>query len=170
MGRPGRCGPALNAYPDEISFKVVKDINSAITSLKSGSIDLVPNVPGSIFNELKNSPGMKDSFYFGNPLLPSVVIFGMNNRSPKLNDKKVRLALSHMLNVDEVLESFLSGMGRRTVGPVRPDKPYYNNALTPIPFDLKKANDLLDESGWVDNDGDGVRDKMVNGKKAKTEP
>ena len=37
-------------------------------------------------------------------------------------------------------------------------------ALVPYTQDLDRAEDLLDEAGWIDHDGDGIRDKEINGR------
>ena len=42
------------------------------------------------------------------------------------------------------------------MAPKNPPKPYTQ--------DLDKAEELLDEAGWTDHDGDGIRDKMIDGK------
>jgi ABC-type transport system substrate-binding protein len=39
--------------------------------------------------------------------------------------------------------------------------------VEPYTFDLDKAKKLLDAAGWKDSDGDGIRDKIVNGEMKK---
>jgi peptide/nickel transport system substrate-binding protein len=52
---------------------------------------------------------------------------------------------------------------------VQPDKKYYNKNLKKFEYNLELASKLLDEAGWKDTDGDGIRDKVLGGKKTALE-
>jgi peptide/nickel transport system substrate-binding protein len=47
--------------------------------------------------------------------------------------------------------------------------PYFHKGIEPLPFDLERARALLTDAGWVDNNGDGIREKTVDGKELNLE-
>jgi peptide/nickel transport system substrate-binding protein len=75
-----------------------------------------------------------------------------------LKDVKVRQALAYAFDRFSLNEDLLLGL---TV-PASTDwdiTPYNDPTIAPYPFDPEKAKQLLDEAGWKDTNGDGVRDK-----------
>jgi peptide/nickel transport system substrate-binding protein len=76
---------------------------------------------------------------------------------PFLNDIKVRQALAYA--VDRKRIAALYGRAGRVTSNILVSPSIYDSPNTGYAFDLKKAAALLDEGGWKDTDGDGVRDK-----------
>jgi len=92
--------------------------------------------------------------------------FGINTALKKLSDKKVRIALAHLCDVDKMIKVCMYDLAERVVGPVHPSmKKSYNNAIVPYDFSTEKAKKLLEEAGWKDTDGNGIVDKIIEGKK-----
>ena len=57
------------------------------------------------------------------------------------------------------------GLYQPCQGPFHPTNwAFPKNPPEPYQQDLDKAEDLLDEAGWTDSDGDGIRDKEINGR------
>lgn len=156
----------LQAGPKAIIFHVIPDEITAITQLKSGQIDFMTVSNGENF---KNLMSENPELNFHTPQLTHFFYIGMNNKSPKLSDKRVRRAISHLVDVDGFIDQMEYGNARRTVGVVLPFRPEYNKDLKPIGQDVKKAVELLDEAGWKDTNGDGVRDKVILGKRVELE-
>jgi peptide/nickel transport system substrate-binding protein len=78
---------------------------------------------------------------------------------PFFTDKRVRQAFAHATNRDAVAALYGRG-GRATTNLlVQPTSVASTATANMYPFDLAKAAALLDEAGWIDTDGDGVRDK-----------
>lgn len=78
---------------------------------------------------------------------------------PALRYCVVRLALAHATDKQQLIDVLLLGSGTPGLT-LLPDtlRPWYNDSLTDYAFDLGKANQILDEAGYKDSDGDGVRE------------
>jgi peptide/nickel transport system substrate-binding protein len=152
---------SLKNNPDKIIFHIIADDLAAMVQLKEGKIDIMNQVDDDEFLALQKDPAFKDMFHFFTPSLTKYYVILLNNRDPKLNDKKVRRALAHLVDVDYILKNLESDFGERLVSPVHPSKSYYNKNLPAINFDLNKAKSLLAEAGWTDSDNNGFVDKVL---------
>jgi peptide/nickel transport system substrate-binding protein len=95
--------------------------------------------------------------YYG-PGTPFFYI-GWNEGTLFFADRRVRLAMTHIVDRDKVVSELAKGIGRVITGPYYIDGPQNDPNISPWPHDLARANELLDEAGWRDSDGDGIRDK-----------
>ncbi|MCU0497350.1 MAG: ABC transporter substrate-binding protein [Anaerolineae bacterium] len=77
---------------------------------------------------------------------------------PILGDVRVRQALNYAMNFEELNEGAFFGFGIQGATHSRPDSWAHNNDIQPYPFDPERAAELLEEAGWTDSDGDGVRE------------
>ena len=73
---------------------------------------------------------------------------GFNVSQTPFDDPKVREALALAMETDKWLEVSLKGLSERAAGFVPPGMFGHNEALEPTPFDLQRARQLLDESGY----------------------
>src|SRR5690606_31515734 len=99
-------------------------------------------------------------FYFG---------WNMNNASaPFFAEKKVREAMGYAFDHEEMLKTICYGLYEPCSGIFHPDG-WMSAKPAPAPYkqDIAKAEKLLDEAGWVDGDGDGIRDKVIDGNRVK---
>ena len=73
-----------------------------------------------------------------------------------------------MVNVDVLIDQlFPGGLATRVVGPVLPNRGYYNTALDPVDYDPEAASTALAEAGWSDTNGNGTLDKEIDGKRTE---
>jgi peptide/nickel transport system substrate-binding protein len=79
-----------------------------------------------------------------------------------LNDLNVRRALAYSSQIDNMIKVVNKGINKRVTGPVSPLKKECNHDLALIPFDIAKANSLLESSGWKLNSSTGIREKKIN--------
>ena len=155
----------LKAYPTEITYKFILDAAAAEAAIKTGEIDLMAEVPVTSFNTLKNDPEWKDKLQFVTPSVMQINYLGLNNRDSILADPKIRQALAYAIDYDGMISNIMQGLAKRTIGPIHPDKRFFNNDLKPIQQDINRSLSLIKEAGWSDTNGDGTPDKMIGGKK-----
>jgi len=98
---------------------------------------------------------------------PGYRYMGYNLDRPFLRDKKVRWALSHAVPVQEIVDELFYGLAIRVNGPFPQGSSSCDPALPFVEFDLNRSRRLLDEAGWSDSDGNGVRDKIVGGERVE---
>lgn len=85
---------------------------------------------------------------------------------PIFADRAVRRAIAKAVNVDKMIADLLTSKvsgeayAKRSVSTVTPALcDIHNNDIVPIAFDLEGARKDLEAAGWVDKDGDGMREK-----------
>lgn len=89
--------------------------------------------------------------------------WNMNN--PLFKSKRVRQALTMAIDRQRIIEKNLHGLGEEIHGPFFKYSPATDSSITPWPYDVQAAKRILEEEGWYDSDGDGVIDKVIDGKK-----
>ena len=94
-------------------------------------------------------------------LIPNLYVKGdRETPHPFLSDKRVRRALRMAIDVDTIINDIFLGYGV----PVWTEffRPPFNICDIPKPeYDLEGAAALLEEAGWTDTDGDGIRECTV---------
>ena len=157
-------------YPiDRIEYQVIKDPQTAYTKFLAGELDLIgavpnPKVKTDIFEgrEKKYKEGKLEYDFVD---VFAYYYFGWNADKPMFADKNVRRAMTHALNRAEILKNVFNGLGTIQTGPFYYKHPATDPSIQPYDFDLEKAKQLLDQAGWTDTDGDGIRDKVIEGNK-----
>jgi peptide/nickel transport system substrate-binding protein len=87
------------------------------------------------------------------------VLVAWNSRKPQLADARVRRAITMGTNREEIVQAILQGYGRVANSSVPPFHWAFDpDVATAIEYDQEGARALLDEAGWRDRDGDGVRE------------
>ncbi|MCE2963466.1 MAG: ABC transporter substrate-binding protein [Chitinophagales bacterium] len=154
---------------ETIKFRIINDWKTATTAIKGRELDVARGIEYKIFNDLKNDAKFNENYYAYTPTSPQYLYIGLNLTNPKLKDLKVRQALAHAIDKKQIISTLLFGLATPTESMVQPDKKYYNKNLKKFDFNIALASKLLDEAGWIDSDGDGIRDKVINGKKIPLE-
>jgi peptide/nickel transport system substrate-binding protein len=154
------------AHADRLVFKTVNDRTSAVSAMKNGDLDFMDYVPPRMFDELLDTaatPYLKKVTYN----IPTYMYIGWNTRRAVFKDKRVRQALSHLVDRDMLVKNVMLGYATTINGPVPQTRPEYNTDMKPYEYNPARSKELLKEAGWVDTDGNGILDKMIDGKKVE---
>jgi peptide/nickel transport system substrate-binding protein len=148
-------------YMDEVITRILPDSNVEAINLIKGDVDWIENLsPATIAQVAKDKDLKITKWQYG-----QFDYVGFNNKVEPFNDKNVRLALTYGLDRKSIVDKVYLGKAFIASGPFHPSIPQNNTAAKALPFDQKKANELLDKAGWkLEN---GVRTK--NGKKLEFE-
>jgi peptide/nickel transport system substrate-binding protein len=88
---------------------------------------------------------------------------GVCSGHPALKDVAVRRALAHATNKDQLIQVATLGTGSPGLSLVTPAHgDFYASEIEDYAFDIAEANALLDEAGYEDTDGDGVRECLAD--------
>jgi peptide/nickel transport system substrate-binding protein len=156
---------------DTIVYKTIPDAQTAMQALKSGEIDFSDHFePDQLENKLSGSES-EEFFAKENIPYPYYEYVGWNqnirgNGNKQIfADPQVRLAMSHLIDVKEIIANIVSGSGEPITSMVYHERPEYNTSLKPIPFNENKAKLMLSSAGWQDTDGNGLLDKEFQGER-----
>jgi len=138
----------LQARPRELVYSILPDEAAAALALRRHELDIYPQVSARIFQQLQASPSARQEFVFHTTPSYDILTVGFNTQRPALRDKRTRQALSYLLDPAGLMAATQLGQGRRTVGLLRPDSPFYNDSL-PLPtYAPGQAVARLRQAGW----------------------
>jgi peptide/nickel transport system substrate-binding protein len=155
-------------------FKFTPDIDQLLSDMLAGNLDVaIVDRPeparmaqyarladgDAIRLVAANSPAWEQLVFN----LDAPTTFDANDRTrphPILSDVRVRRAIAHAIDRRALIAEALAGRSIVLDQPlVYPDHPLYApGEITVYDFNLDQARALLDEAGWRDTDGDGVRE------------
>jgi peptide/nickel transport system substrate-binding protein len=150
------------ALLDRIVWKYTPEPYAQIMALKSGELDIIgvpehhSSVPFMKLDELSSNPALtvaKQSY-------GRYQVLEFNCRKAPFNDQRVRAALNCAIDRETMVRS-LFGNITDPCGLITDPKFVWgpSNIKGGYRYDPEQAEQLLRESGWIDNDGDGILDK-----------
>jgi len=131
-----------------IVFRTIPETTTQIAELLSGGVDIIRNVPPDQIAVVKDSANARISatkiLRVNSLMLDSA---GRASNTP-LTNQKVREAIAHAINVDEMLKTILGGYAERTATGVNPLHFGFDGSVKPYPYDPDRAKKLLAEAGY----------------------
>ncbi len=147
-------------YFDRVRWRLVANFGAAFRALVAGEMDFDDAVTADdYFGSVATSGDFQRRFYVGTHRSQIYWFVAWNTRSPKLSDPRVRRALAHLADLESYRQSYYRGLAEIMNGPFLPGAAARDPAIAPLAHDIARAEELLTEAGWIDRDGDGIRDK-----------
>ena len=153
---------------DEVVFRIFNNQDAMVAALEKGEIDAAHNVPTQAFERVGTTEGVV-AVQGNQGGFDEIAInggAGLKKPHPALLDKRVRVAIAHAIDKQTLLDRVYEGIGTvvETVSP-SPDPAW----MPEIPeaeqftYDPEMSKQILDDAGYVDTDGDGVREMPGGG-------
>ncbi|MCX8103389.1 MAG: ABC transporter substrate-binding protein [Candidatus Bipolaricaulota bacterium] len=145
--------PAVQA----LVLPIIRDATATFTALQAGQIDAATRtLTPELVAQFQGRPDIK---VLSGPGFVSTLLLFNNERAP-FTDPRVRRVIAGAIDFNELVRTILLGLG--TVGSpgfIHPSSPWYNQALQSYArLTPEQANRALDELGYKDTNGDGVRE------------
>ena len=139
---------------DEYVYRVVPDENTLLLELLAGGVDVFITPQPDQAATIQDAPDLElRSFPFRN-----VTFAAWNARRAALADPRVRQALTLATSRQEIVDALLQGYGSVANGTVPPWHWAFDPQAGAPSYDPDEARRLLNEAGWRDRDGDGIRE------------
>lgn len=143
-GRPHLDGMVFRSLPDPLTLRL---------AFETRQVDFWTADPWTVGNFQKD-----ERFTLFTTPSNSYNYVGWNLRRPLFQDLRVRRALAHAVNVDQMVRYVLYGYGVQSTGIFTPEMWFFNPRVRPFAYDPDEARRLLDEAGWKPGP-DGIRVK-----------
>ena len=144
-------------YIDRLVYRVIEEPTTSLSELLAGEVDICLSVAPHQVAEIEANPTTRVLSF---PAL-SYAFIAWNGRRPLFQDARVRRALTLAINREQIVQAVRHGLGIPAKGPVPPFHWAYHEELEPLPYDPDSARALLAAAGWLDRDGDGIRERDV---------
>jgi polar amino acid transport system substrate-binding protein len=136
--------PAAPARISRVIFKTMPDPLKRLRALIAGELSMMQNVPPSMVKELEHYHDIKVLSVWGTRSYQ----MELNQKSPPFHDIRVRRALNHAVDWDDILKNIYMGYGMRLATCFLPGGFGYNSALKPHVHDTGEAKRLLRLAGY----------------------
>jgi peptide/nickel transport system substrate-binding protein len=157
---------------DEVVFRRFNNADAMVAALQRGEVDAAYDVPSTAFPRLEQTEGIV-ALKGAQGSFEELGINGgdgLKKPHPALLEQPVREAIAHAIDKKTISERALNGL----VTPADTISPSANPDWMPeIPadlkwdFDLERSKQLLEDAGFKDTDGDGIREMPGGGQPLK---
>lgn len=149
-----RNGPAKL---ERIEWKIIEEPATRVATLQSDEIDMAEDVAAALVQQIEADSRFQ-MIYHDTLGCPRTVC--LNCEKFPTDDRAVRQAMSYAVNKQTITDVVFKKTREPRYGPIEPLTPAYNPEVEKYyHFDPEQAKQILEEAGWTDSDGDGIREK-----------
>jgi peptide/nickel transport system substrate-binding protein len=130
--------------------RVVKDTNVVVAQLKTGEVDYGYIDPASLA-DVQQQSHLAVFPFFG----PGYDMIAWNEANPLFQDARVRQALTHGLDREQIVQTVLFGQGQSIHSPILPFYWAHNPNVPTFAYDPEQAKQRLSQAGWAPG-SDGI--------------
>ncbi|MFW5838039.1 MAG: ABC transporter substrate-binding protein, partial [Desulfovibrionaceae bacterium] len=143
------------AKVSKVVYRCVPDAVTRLAMFRAGDLDIAQILPPEAIDSLKAS----GKFEIMSTPIGRCRMTSLNLAREPFSDPRVRKAVNLAVNRGDLVKYVLEGVGEAATTLYPPMVYWANDKLAGFPYDPAEARKLLDEAGWVDADGDGIREK-----------
>lgn len=170
---------------DGVIFQTISNADARVTALTTGEVDAITEFPATAVSTLQNTEGvtvhiadvaaggsLRDVFFNittaencpqDDPETEDVDETGVCSGHPALQDLAVRQALATAVDKQQIIDVATLGTASPGLSLVPPGLgEFFASDIEDYPFDPAAANAMLDEAGYEDTDGDGIRECLAD--------
>ncbi len=152
-------GPRATAFLDQVIIRFVKDDTVALSLWEQGAFDLFTRIPPATWRAIEKLPWAVRDYRRLRFDENAYGWIGWNRQRPVFDDVRVRRALAMLYPAEAISKAVELGLEVRTTCPFFRTSASCDPSIVPLPYDPPAAKALLDEAGWKDLDGDGLRER-----------
>lgn len=141
---------------DEVLWEIIPEPATRVAGFQAGEHDMIAMVPMDLVSVVEKDPNLRMEPV--NEQMSLIIYLDTFTGGP-LDDIRVRKAVDYGIDKETIWETLMGGYGALSGQMLTPGVLGYNPDIEHTAYDPDRARELLDEAGWIDTDGDGVREK-----------
>lgn len=146
---------------DRLRFRIIQNYVTSLTDFENGGSHMMRATPEQFRQKSEDETFARNNYMMAWSNMQggySFIVWNTgerNGRPTPFADRRVRQAMTLMLDRERINRDFYMGLAAVATGPFPPG-PQTNPEIEPWPYDEERARRLLAEAGWLDRNNNGI--------------